>query len=202
MKIFINFCVTSELKLLFFLWFLQDSPEQGVLYMLRTLLDTVEKLSFEPESGCLARIYLLMLDILLTSTREKYPYHIPNVISNDELYGSDPKFINEVHSMCSQMVESILYQLKLLGNGNNSKAQCQYTLDLFLKLALHSNIGVERTFTLTLNLWNLAMKNRKLIEVKIPGKMLMKVENHMKAIGDPQLRHAFEELTSKMKVKM
>lgn len=169
---------------------------------MRTLLDTVEKLSFEPESGCLARIYLLILNSLLTFSRQNYPYHIPHVISNDELYGSDPKFISEVHSMCSHMVESILYQLKLLGNGNNLKTQCQYALDLFLKLALHANIAVERTFTLTLNLWNLAMKNRKLIEAKNPGKILMKIENHMKTINDQQLRHAFEEITTKMKVKM
>lgn len=168
---------------------------------MRTLMDTVDKLSFEPESGSLTRIYLLILDTLLASSREKYPYHIPNVISNDELYGSDPKFINEVHSMCSQIVESILVQLKLLSNGN-SKAQCQFALDLFLKLALHANITIERTFTLTLNLWNLAMKNRKLIDAKFPGKMLMKIEYYSKQIGDQQLRHAFDELTSKMKVKM
>lgn len=162
----------------------------------------MEKLSFESDSGNLTRIYLLILDTLLTCAREKYPYHIPNVISNDELYGSDPKFINEVHSMCSNIVESILYQLKMLGNSNNLEAQCQYALDLFLKLALHANIAVERTFTLTLNLWNLAMKNRRLVHAKMPGKMLMKVENFSKQIGDHQLRHAFEELTAKMKVKM
>lgn len=169
---------------------------------MRSLLDTVENLSFEPESGCLTKIYLLIIDMLLASTRQKYPYHIPNVISNDELYGSDPKFINEVHSMSSKIVESILYQLKLLGNGYNLKAQCQYALDLFMKLALHANVTVERTFTLTLNLWNLAMKNRKLIDAKMPGKILMKVENYMKTIGDQQHRHALEELTSKMKIKM
>lgn len=170
--------------------------------MIRTLIDTVEKLSFEPDSGNLTRIYLQILDTLLTCAREKYPYHIPDVISNDELYGSDPKFVNEVHSMGSNIVEAILYQLKMLGNNNNLKAQCQYALDLFLKLALHANIGVERTFTLTLNLWNLAMKNRRLVDAKVPGKMLMKIENFSKQIGDQQLRHAFEELTSKMKVKM
>lgn len=169
---------------------------------MRTLLGIAEELSVEPETGCLTRIYLLVLDVLLASSREKYPYHIPNVISNDELYGSDPKFINEVHSMCSQIVEAILIQLKLLGSGNNFRAQCQYSLELFLKLALHANIAVERTFILTLNLWNLSMKNRKLVDPKLPGKILIKIENHMKAIGDQQLRHSFEELTSKMKIKM
>lgn len=166
------------------------------------MLEVTENLSLEPETGCLTRIYLLVLDVLLSSSREKYPYHIPNVISNDELYGSDPKFINEVHSMCSQIIEKILIQLKFLGNNNNMKAQCNYSLDLFIKLALHANIAVERTFLLTLNLWNLAMKNRKFIDAKLPGKILMKVENHMKPIADEPIRHAFEELTAKMKVKM
>lgn len=180
----------------------QDSPEQGVLYLIRMLLETVKQLSFEPENSCLVRIYLLILDTLLASAREKYPYHILNVISNDELYGSDPKFIDEVHSHCSQVVELILAQLKSLGNSNNLRAQCQFALELFLKLALNANVANEKTFTLTLNLWNLAMKNRKLIEAKMPGKFLIKIEHLIKRTDDPQLRHALEELTSKMKVKM
>lgn len=164
-------------------------------------METVSQLSFESGSSCLTRIYLLTLDMLLTSALEKYPYHIPNVISNDELYGSDPKFIDEVHSMCSQIVELILIQLKNIGN-HNARAQCQFALELFLKLALNANISIEKTFTLTLNLWNLAMRNRKLVDAKTPGKFLMKIENFMKRTDDQLLRHAFEELTSKMKVKM
>lgn len=180
-----------------------DSPEQGVLYLPRLLLETVKQLKFEPESNCSVRIYLLILDMLISSAREKYPYKLPNVISNDELYGSDPKFIDEVHSISSQVVEFILIQLKSLGNNNtNLRGQCQFALELFLKLASNTNVSSEKTFTLTLNLWNLAMKNRKLIEAKMPGKFLIKIENLIKRTGDPQLRHALEELTAKMKMKM
>lgn len=165
-------------------------------------METIAQLSFENESSCLTRIYLLILDMLFTSARKNYPYHIPNVISNDELYGSDPKFIAEVHSMCTQVVELILVQLKLLGNNNNLRAQCHLSLELFIKMALNGNIASEKTFSLAINLWNLSMKNRKLIDAKLPGKVLMRIESVMQRTGEPQLRHAFEELTNKMKVKM
>lgn len=196
-----NYLIAFVSNLLSTLLITPDSPEQGVLYLIRTLQDTVTQLPFEPENSCSTRIYLLILEILLTATHDKYPYHIPTVISNDELYGSDPKFIDEVHLMCSSVVELILVQLKVLGN-NNQRAQCQFALELFLKLALNGNIGSEKTFAFTLNLWNLAMKNRKLIDAKIPGKFLIKIEYISKRMDDPQMQHAFEELLAKMKVKM
>lgn len=36
------------------------------------------------------------------------------VDSNDSMYGSDPKFLNEVKSMCSTLVEEVLSHLKML----------------------------------------------------------------------------------------
>lgn len=181
---------------------IQDSPEQGVLYLVRTLIDTVKKLSFENDSSSLAKIYLLILDMLLISAQDKYPYHIPNVISNDELYGSDPKFIGEIHSMCSQISELILVQLKLLGDNNNLRAQCTLALDLFLKLVLNANIGNEQMFSLSINLWNLAMKNRKLLDGKVPGKFLMKIQEYIERTSDHHMRQVLVELTTKMKIKM
>lgn len=196
-----NYLIAFVSNLLSTLIVTPDSPEQGVLYLVRTLLDTTTQLAFEPENSCTTRLYLLILEMLLTATHDKYPYHIPNVISNDELYGSDPKFIDEVHSLCSNVVELILVQLKTLGN-TNQRAQCQFALELFLKLASNANLCGEKTFTFTLKLWNLAMKNRKLVDAKIPGKFLIKIENITKRTDDPQMRHAFEELMTKMKVKM
>lgn len=188
--------------MLFILSF-QDSPEQGVLYLIRTLIETTENLSFENDSNCLARIYLLILDMLLVASRDKYPYHIPNIISNDELYGSDPKFLIELHSMCSRIVESMLIQLKQLGDQNNYKAQSSLALDLFERIALNGNLFNEKIFTLCINLWNLAMKNRKLIDSKIPGKILMKIQFNVNKINQQQQqRQAFDQLINKMKLKM
>lgn len=180
----------------------QDSPEQGVLYLVRTLIETVQKLSFESDSNCLARIYLNILDMLLVAGRDKYPYHIPCVISNDELYGSDPKFIAEVHSMCSQLIESILLQMKQLADNNNLRAQCSLSLDLFQKLVLNANISNEKMFTLSINLWNLAMKNRKYLDAKLPGKLLMNIQQINSKTENHQHQQALEQLTTKMKIKM
>lgn len=36
------------------------------------------------------------------------------VDSNDSMYGSDPKFLNELKSMCSTLVEEVLSYLKTL----------------------------------------------------------------------------------------
>lgn len=162
----------------------------------------MQKLSFESDSNCLARIYLNTLDMLLVAGRDKYPYHIPSVISNDELYGSDPKFIAEVHTMCSQLIESILTQLKQLADNNNLRAQCSLSLDLFQKLVLNANISNEKMFTLSINLWNLAMKNRKFLDAKLPGKLLMNIQQMASKTDNHLHRQALEQLTAKMKIKM
>lgn len=140
--------------------------------------------------------------MLLVTARDKYPYHIPSVISNDELYGSDPKFIAEVHTMCSQLIESILAQLKQLADHNNLRAQSSHSLDLFQKLVLNANISNEKMFTLSINLWNLAMKNRKFLDAKLPGKLLMNIQQITSKTENQQQRQALEQLTTKMKIKM
>lgn len=140
--------------------------------------------------------------MLLVAGRDKYPYHIPSVISNDELYGSDPKFIAEVHQMCSQLIESILVQLKQLADNNNLRAQSALSLDLFQKLVLNANIANEKMFSLSINLWNLAMKNRKFLDAKLPGKMLMNIQQFTSKMDNHQERQALEQLTTKMKIKM
>lgn len=150
----------------------------------------------------MARIYLLVLDTLIVTGQEKYPYHVLNVISNDELYGSDVKFLNEIHSICSQIVELILIQFKQLGDNNNLRSQSILSLDLFEKIVFYGNLKNEKIFLLCTNLWNLSMKNRKFIDPKLPGKMLMKIQNYLIKITDHQYRQLFEQLTMKMKLKM
>lgn len=173
-----------------------------MLYLVRTLIETAQRLSFENDSNCLARIYLNILDMLVVTGRDKYPYHIPSVISNDELYGSDPKFIAEVHAMCSQMIDLILAQLKQLADNNNLRAQCSLSLDLFQKLVLNANLSNDKMFTLSINLWNLAMKNRKFLDAKLPGKLLMNIQKIASKTENQQQRQALEQLTTKMKIKM
>lgn len=140
--------------------------------------------------------------MLTTAAQENYPYHIQSLISNDDLYGSDPKFIAEVNSMCSQMVDMILIQLKLLGDSNQFRSQSTLAIELFLKIVLNANVAIHKMFLLCVNLWNLAMKNRSILDAKLPGKILMKVERYKGQTMNHELRHALEQLTTKMKMKM
>lgn len=53
-----------------------DSPDQGVLYLLRLLLDVIQKYPFAVDSGP-ATIFLNALDMLYVQSLDVFPYHIP-----------------------------------------------------------------------------------------------------------------------------
>nr|CAD7444955.1 unnamed protein product [Timema bartmani] len=100
-----------------------DSPEQGVLYLTRGLLNVLQHYTWEPTSNAKPVVYLHVLDLLSTVAQETYPYHIEKVDSNDSLYGSDPKFIMEINKMCSIIVAEILDHLQYLGKSEQLPKQ-------------------------------------------------------------------------------
>lgn len=53
-----------------------DSPDQGVLYLVRSLIDVVKRYGFETSN--LITIYLDVLDTLCIMSQEVYPMHILN----------------------------------------------------------------------------------------------------------------------------
>ena len=143
-----------------------DSPEQGVLYLLRHLMDQIISYSFVDGGTNLSLIYLGILDFLSVVAQEVYPYHVDNLISNDQLYGSDPKFINEINSICSDVVDVLLGHLKQYGDKNQMRAQCSIAMELFLKVALTADLQDDKLFLLAGNLWNLVIKNRNSVDQK------------------------------------
>lgn len=92
----------------------------------------VKRYPFDPNNTSLSLVYLAIIDMLTTAAQESYPYHIPNVVSNDELYGSDSKFIAEIDTLCSQCVDLMLFQLKLLGDNGHLRLQSNLALELFV----------------------------------------------------------------------
>jgi len=52
------------------------------------------------------------------------------VVSNDALYGHDPKFMKEVNDLCGQVVDAILLQLRSLGAAQQQRAQAQLSMEL------------------------------------------------------------------------
>ncbi|XP_011208196.2 VPS35 endosomal protein sorting factor-like isoform X3 [Bactrocera dorsalis] len=153
-----------------------DSPDQGVLYLLRLLLSVVTKFPFDAQSSGLVIVYLQALDMLYIQSLEEFPYHIPGVVSNDELYGHDQKYLTEVNNICVQVIDDILVQLKILGSNRQLRTQATLALDLFLRIIRYANLSREKTFQLAVNLWLLAVKAESHIDVKLISHTLQNVE--------------------------
>uniref|UniRef100_A0A0K8V8T8 UPF0505 protein CG8202 n=2 Tax=Bactrocera latifrons TaxID=174628 RepID=A0A0K8V8T8_BACLA len=153
-----------------------DSPDQGVLYLLRLLLSVVTKFPFDAQSSGLVIVYLQALDMLYIQSLEEFPYHIPGVVSNDELYGHDQKYLTEVNNICSQVIDDILVQLKILGSKRQLRTQATLALDLFLRIIRYANLSREKTFQLAVNLWHLAAKAESHINVKLISHTIQNVE--------------------------
>ncbi|XP_055636101.1 VPS35 endosomal protein sorting factor-like [Toxorhynchites rutilus septentrionalis] len=179
-----------------------DNPTQGVLYLLRLLLDQIKMYSFESNSNMLATIYLHVLDFLSVAAQEVYPYHIVNVISNDELYGSDPKFLAEIHSLGCEVCDQLLQILKELLESNSHRQQSQLALELFLKIITGADLTVERMFTLTYNLWNLAVKHRSLLDAKQLQKILSYTEHLAEVTQLESQKRCLQHLLEKMKSRL
>ncbi|XP_055614690.1 VPS35 endosomal protein sorting factor-like [Uranotaenia lowii] len=179
-----------------------DNPTQGVLYLLRLLLDVVKKYSYEPNSNTIVSIYLHILDFLSVATQEVYPYHIVNVISNDELYGSDPKFLAEINNIACEVCDQILQSLKQLLETNAIRQQSQLALDLFLKIITGADLTVDRMYTLTYNLWNLAVKNRSVLDPKQLHQIYSYTEHLADVTQMESQKHALQLLLDKMKSRM
>ncbi|XP_055387781.1 VPS35 endosomal protein sorting factor-like [Condylostylus longicornis] len=179
-----------------------DSPDQEVLYLVRLLLDVLKKYPFDLHSSGPTLVYLHSLDMLFVESLDIFPYHIPNVVSNDELYGSDPKFIAEVNILCSQIVDQILVQLKSMGDANQLRQQANLALELFSRVLRYSDLMRDKTFMLAINLWNLALKYEQ-ADSKTLAKLLKMTEDYKtKFYGNPLYMRRIEELISRMKLKL
>lgn len=135
-----------------------DSPEHGVLYLLRGLLNAVQR-CFDDNSTMKCYLYLRVLDLLSTITRETYPYHVDKVDSNDRLYGSDEKFIGEVNKISTKVLEEILNHLKYLGTTNQYDKQSTMSIELFGRFLMRGDLRQGPLANVAISLWNLSLKH-------------------------------------------
>eukprot|EP00099_Drosophila_melanogaster_P022366 NP_649826.3 uncharacterized protein Dmel_CG8202 [Drosophila melanogaster] len=178
------FLVSYMCNILATLIVVPDSPEQGVLYFLRLLLEVVGRHKFKVDSSAPSIIYLHSLDMLYVQSLERFPYHIKGVVSNDDLYGHDPKFLQEVNNMCAQVVDAILLQLKSLGVAQQQRSQAELALELFLRIVKYADLERETIAQLAVNLWLLANKAQSQLDVKTLPQTLRSVEIIYKQIKD------------------
>ena len=121
-------------------------------------------------------------------------------MSNDQLYGSDPKFINEINEICSQIVEDLLEMLKELAD--RPIVQCHVALELFTRVATISDLTDDKLFILAVNLWNLVVKNQKSVDQKALTKTLQHLESIKSATKSNTYVKRLEDLLIKIRTKL
>ncbi|XP_010135879.1 PREDICTED: UPF0505 protein C16orf62-like, partial [Buceros rhinoceros silvestris] len=136
-----------------------DHPEQGVLFLVRGLLNVIQDYTWEDNSDDKVRIYTNVLHLLSAMTQEAYIYHVDKVDSNDTLYGGDSKFLAEINKLCETVIAQILDHLKTLGKEETLKRQSQLALYFFNTILAHGDLRNNKLNQLAVNLWNLAQKH-------------------------------------------
>uniref|UniRef100_A0A8C1AJT9 VPS35 endosomal protein-sorting factor-like n=1 Tax=Cyprinus carpio carpio TaxID=630221 RepID=A0A8C1AJT9_CYPCA len=136
-----------------------DHPEQGVLYLVRGLLNMVQDYTWEDNSDAKIRVYISALPLLAAMSQESYLYTIPKVDSNETLYGGDPKFIAEINKLCETLISQVLDHLKGLGRDEGVRRQGSLAFSLFGCLLAHGDLRNNKLNQLAVNLWNLSHKH-------------------------------------------
>lgn len=133
-----------------------DNPERGVLSLIKSLLNTIRNFKWQTSSSVLGFFYVHVIDLLSVMAQEVYPYHVDKVESNDSLWGSDPKFIDEINNMIAVVIGEILFLLQDLGP---CQKQYQIAMELFVRFAVRADLRVKELNGLALKLWNLCIKS-------------------------------------------
>ncbi|XP_062331258.1 VPS35 endosomal protein-sorting factor-like isoform X1 [Osmerus eperlanus] len=136
-----------------------DHPEQGVLYLVRGLLNMVQDYTWEDSGDAKIRVYISALPLLAAMSQESYLYSIPKVDSNETLYGGDPKFVAEINKLCETLIGQVLDHLKTLGREEGVRRQGSLAFSLFGCLLAHGDLRNNKLNQLAVNLWNLSHKH-------------------------------------------
>nr|XP_009937497.1 PREDICTED: UPF0505 protein C16orf62 homolog isoform X2 [Opisthocomus hoazin] len=170
-----------------------DHPEQGVLFLVRGLLNVIQDYTWEDNSDDKVRIYTNVLHLLSAMTQEAYIYHVDKVDSNDTLYGGDSKFLAEINKLCETVIAQILDHLKTLGKEETLKRQSQLALCFFNTILAHGDLRNNKLNQLSVNLWNLAQKHG-FADTKTMVKTLEYIKRQSK---QPEMSH-FTELAHRL----
>ncbi|XP_076459289.1 VPS35 endosomal protein-sorting factor-like [Babylonia areolata] len=135
-----------------------DSPEAGVLYLLRGLLNMLQDYTWDANSDARVMAYTRVLAILSAYSQEDYLYRVDKVDANDAMYGGDPKFLAEVKGVADTLITQILAHLKTLSAPETEKRKTSLALELLNTVVAHSDMGHTAMCTLATNLWGLVQR--------------------------------------------
>ncbi|XP_055343694.1 LOW QUALITY PROTEIN: VPS35 endosomal protein-sorting factor-like [Paramacrobiotus metropolitanus] len=114
-----------------------DPPEQGMLYLVRGLMNSIQGFDLEVRMA----LQLQLLVYCSAAEQEDYIYHVDGVDSNDRLYGGDPDFVTEIQEMggvCLSHLISIVNELKCAKQAGQA---AKLALDVIDVLMSHGDVG-------------------------------------------------------------
>lgn len=107
------------------------------LYLLEKLLGAIhESTCWREHSGQRASLYIEMLAMISALSQRKLPYHIPLVLSNDELFGSsNTKYVQKLGEYLQKLCGELKAEISQMRDGDDSdgplsRAGCKVALRL------------------------------------------------------------------------
>ncbi|KAL8591014.1 hypothetical protein ACOMHN_021779 [Nucella lapillus] len=172
-----------------------DSPEAGVLYLLRGLLNMLQDYTWDSSSDARIVAYTRILAVLSAYSQEDYLYHVDKVDANDAMYGGDPKFLAEVKGVADTLITQILAHLKTLSAPETEKRKTGLALELLTTVIAHSDLGNTAMCTLATNLWGLVQRTGQ-----ADSKAMLRLASYIRSRAGSGVK-GFRELASHIKIE-
>ncbi|EDV22361.1 uncharacterized protein TRIADDRAFT_28863, partial [Trichoplax adhaerens] len=142
-------------QLLGFLQYVPDNPDQGALYLLKGLLNVLQKYHWDSDLGKI-KMYIKTIGLLSAMCQDGYLYQLKNVDSNDKLYGQDKKFIAEVLQIIDTLHEEIRQYMQSISSKEVRIIRSVYFL--FNSIISHADLSDQQMMSFAIKLWNIVKK--------------------------------------------
>ena len=91
---------------------LPGHPEHGPFHVIRGLLNAFDRFPCSPTQGNRTRLRIWIMPVLAAFARDRLPFHVDGVSSNDELYAGDPAYEDELAALMEELMGDILTDLQ------------------------------------------------------------------------------------------
>lgn len=137
-------------------------PDLGAFYLVRGLLNAVDRFSWKAGSVHKTSVLLSVLSVLCSHYQRRLPYRVEGIESNDVLYGGNDDFVQELLEYIDNVIETYLEQLAEMGNEGVKQAKCALLLVNHLVDCFELSDELARLIT---RLVGLADKNKASVHV-------------------------------------
>ncbi|OWA52067.1 UPF0505 protein C16orf62-like protein [Hypsibius exemplaris] len=113
-----------------------DPPEQGILYLVRGILNTIQSC----DELVKRPLQMQLLAYASAARQEDYAYHVEGIDSNDRLYGPDPDFLQELDNIASTCLSELLAAVAVLHNAKQNAQAIKMAHELLDIVLAHGDL--------------------------------------------------------------